>query len=203
MEEVAVDSVALLLHRLKEGDSQAPDGIWSKYFTNLVEHARNRLRSLPNRVTDEEDVALSALNSFFEGAKRQRFPELKSRDDLWKLLLVITARKATAARRKAHAAKRPDAHFVNTSQGRDEEDADWLQQAIGAEPTPEAIVMFSDELQRLLQLLPNDEVRQIASWKLEGLTNLEIAVKLNTYEEKVRRKLEVIRSLWKWDDADA
>lgn len=202
MADIEHDSVTLLIHRLKEGDRQAPDGIWSRYFANLVDHARNRLRALPSRVTDEEDVALSALNSFFEGAKRQRFPDLNSRDDLWKLLLVITARKATAARRKAYAAKRPDAHFVSTSHGRTEEEADWLQQAVGAEPTPEAIVMFSDELQRLLQSLPNDEVRQIAHWKLEGLTNLEIAVKLNTYEEKVRRKIEVIRSLWKWQDAD-
>jgi hypothetical protein len=52
------------------------------------------LRATSRRVADEEDVALSAFDSFCAGAERGRFPDLKDRDNLWALLVTITARKA-------------------------------------------------------------------------------------------------------------
>ncbi len=198
--EPECDSVTLLIHRLKDGDSRAPDAIWEKCFLGLVDHARKRLRAHPGRMADEEDIALSAMNSFFEGAKRERFPALNNRDDLWKLLFIITARKATALRRKANAGKRPDAHMVGSPLNNTAEEADWLYEAVGNEPTPAAAAMFADEVQRLLKLLPSDEFRQIAALKLEGYTNKEISEQMNTYEEKIRRKIEIIRGMWKTDE---
>ena len=66
-------SVTLWLDRLREGDSSAIQGIWDRYFRRLVGLARKKLRGMPRRVSDEEDVALSALNSFFQGAEQGRF----------------------------------------------------------------------------------------------------------------------------------
>jgi hypothetical protein len=45
-------------------------------------------------VADEEDVALSAFDSFCRGAEKGRFPRLQDCDDLWQLLFMITTRKA-------------------------------------------------------------------------------------------------------------
>jgi hypothetical protein len=47
-------------------------------------------------VADEEDIALSALNSLYDGVQAGRFPRLNDRDDLWKLLVTIACRKTNA-----------------------------------------------------------------------------------------------------------
>ena len=53
-----------------------------------------RPRRRPGCAADEEDVALSAFDSFCRGDGAGRFPRLDDRDDLWRLLLLLTARKA-------------------------------------------------------------------------------------------------------------
>jgi hypothetical protein len=45
-------------------------------------------------VADEEDAALSAFDSFCRRAEQGQFPDLKDRDGLWALLVVLTAHKA-------------------------------------------------------------------------------------------------------------
>src|SRR6266852_4950772 len=89
----APDSVTNWLVHLKAGDAAAAQALWERYFPRMVALARKRLHGarLPQ---DEEDVALSAFDSFCRGAQEGRFPNLADRDDLWRLLLVITARKA-------------------------------------------------------------------------------------------------------------
>jgi hypothetical protein len=61
---------------------QAAQKLWEHYFERLVQLARARLRSSPLRAADEEDVALSAFDSFCRGAAAGRFPDLAGRDDL-------------------------------------------------------------------------------------------------------------------------
>jgi len=65
----------------------------------LVGLARTKLHGSPRRVADEEDVALSAFDSFCRNAAQGRFPQLFDRDGLWKLLVLLTARKAAHQRR--------------------------------------------------------------------------------------------------------
>ena len=61
--------------------------------------ARGKLedRGARRRVADEDDVALSAFKSLCVGAARGRYPILTDRDDLWRLLIVIAARKASSS----------------------------------------------------------------------------------------------------------
>src|SRR4051812_207164 len=91
-------SVTRWIGDLKAGDAAAAQPLWERYFHRLVFLARARLRASrrPSVVEDEEDAALSAFQSFCDGAARGRFPRLTDRDDLWRLLVVITARKACA-----------------------------------------------------------------------------------------------------------
>ena len=90
----ADDSVSAWLDRLQAGDPSAAHRLWQRYFPRLVGLARQKLRDAPRRVADEEDVALSAFGSFCRAAEAGRFPDLLDRDGLWRLLVVITARKA-------------------------------------------------------------------------------------------------------------
>ena len=99
-------SVTVWITRLKAGDAIAADQLWENYYRRLVGLARERLRGQPRAAADEEDVALSAFHSFFRGVERNQFPRLDDRYDLWQLLVVMTARKASRLIRHEHALKR-------------------------------------------------------------------------------------------------
>src|SRR5262245_56797441 len=86
--------VTLWLRQLRAGDREAAQPLWERYFRRLTALVRDRLRGLPRAAADEEDVALSAFDSFFRRAEAGRFPRLDDRDDLWQLLLLIATRKA-------------------------------------------------------------------------------------------------------------
>src|SRR5947207_15944655 len=100
------DSVTLWIKQLKAGDRQAVQQLWERYFHRLVGLARKRLRDTPRRAADEEDVALSAFDSFCRNAGAGRFPDLADRDGLWRLLAAFTVRKATRHLRDAARQKR-------------------------------------------------------------------------------------------------
>src|SRR5207249_5229718 len=92
----AADSVSHWLSLLQsDGDAAAAQRLWERYFHRLVGLARDKLQGQPRRAADEEDVALSAFASFCRGAEEGRFPQLHDRDNIWRLLVTITARKAS------------------------------------------------------------------------------------------------------------
>src|SRR5262245_57641111 len=86
--------VTRLLQGLLAGDTAAIQPLREGYFRRLVGLASARLRGTARQVADEEDVALSAFDSFCRRAERGCFPQLADRDGLWRLLVVVTARKA-------------------------------------------------------------------------------------------------------------
>src|SRR5262245_30927846 len=94
-------------------------------------------------VADEEDVVISALNSFFAGVEGERYPELNSREDLWRLLSTITKRKTTNLVKLERRVKR---------RGGCPQSADG-EPAVDPGPSPELHVLFEEECQRLLYAL--------------------------------------------------
>src|SRR6516165_6697424 len=87
-------SVTGWIDRLRVGDDVAARRLWERYFHALVRLARADLRAKPRGAVDEEDIALSAFDSFCRGAEQGRFPRLDDRDGLWRLPVTLTARKA-------------------------------------------------------------------------------------------------------------
>src|SRR5207249_10470385 len=87
-------SVTRWVAALKAGDTAAAQPLWERYHRQLVALARRKLDAARRRAADEEDVVQSAFHSFFRGVAGGRFPRLDDRDNLWRLLVVITARKA-------------------------------------------------------------------------------------------------------------
>ena len=88
------DSISRWLDGLKAGDPADIERLWDRYFHRLVGLAAARLPGHARRDFDEEDVALSAFHSFCHRAADSQFPWLDDRNDLWRLLATITARKA-------------------------------------------------------------------------------------------------------------
>lgn len=193
-------SVTNWIGQLGEGDSVAAQQLWKRYFQQLVGLARQKLRHVSKRAADEEDVALSAFDSFFRGAAHGRFPQLADRDDLWRLLVVITARKASHCIRDEHREKRGGGEVLGESalDGPTKSAADQpgLEQIIGHEPTPEFAAEMAEEYQRLLSSLGDKELESVAFWKMEGYTNHEISEKLGCAPRTVERKLALIRRIW-------
>ena len=187
-------SVTQLIAELQAGDdSVAQREIWERYFQRIIALARAKLGNSPRASEDEEDVALSALESLFRGLSDQRFPQLKDRDNLWSLLVTITARKAINQRKRQMAAKRGGAEVKLPI---DASDSSRLQELIDAEVRPDFLVSIQEECQRLMEVLGDDKLRRIAKWKLEGWTNAEAAKELGVAERTIERKLGLIRSIW-------
>ena len=184
-------SVTRWITQLRAGDQAAAQPLWERYFRRLVGLARARLQGAPRRAADEEDVALSAFDSFCRGAERGRFPRLDDRDDLWRLLMVITARKATRLVRDERRQKRGGG--LGLPLGGDDAN---LEQVVDSEPTPEFAAQVAEQCQRLLDRLGDDSLRAVALRKLEGYTNEEVADLLGCAPRTVERKLKLIRALW-------
>jgi DNA-directed RNA polymerase specialized sigma24 family protein len=183
-------SITRWLGPLQEGDPAAARELWERYFRRLVGLARQKLCSAPRRAADEEDVALSAFDSFCRGAEAGRFPHLLDRDSLWRLLVVLTARKATRLRRDEGRLKRgggtPAAPLERLE----------LDHVLSHEPTPELAAEIADECRRLLQALGDPELEAVALCRMEGYTVEEIAQRLGYAPRSIKRKLQLIRTLW-------
>jgi RNA polymerase sigma factor (sigma-70 family) len=184
-------SVTRWIGRFKAGDHDAAQELWERYFHRLVGLARARMRGGRRLATDAEDVALSAFKSFWRGAQRHDgFPRLQDRNNLWPLLVVITARKAHDHLKRPKGGKSGQTACFS-------ELADWeVEEALGQMPTPEFAAEVTDECRRLLDLLGDETLRSVALWKLEGFTNDEIADQLGCVRHTVERKLRRIRILW-------
>ena len=193
------EEVTQWIIQLGRGDPQAAEKLWKQYFSKLVRLAGNRLSGVPRRAADEEDVALSAMHSFCRGLAEQRYA-IDNHEDLWKLLVTITARKACAARRRHYTQKRGGGRVRGESAfGRADEDQ-GIGAVLGDEPTPELACMVAEDCRQLLERLGDETLRQVALYTLEGYSTAEIAAKLNCLQRTVQRKLNTIRQIWSPED---
>src|SRR5262245_7214608 len=192
-------SVTRWVTALKGGDLAAAQPLWERYHRQLIALARRKLESSPRRTADEEDVVQSAFHSFFRGVARGRFPRLDDRDNLWRLLVVITARTAVDQLAREHAGRRGGGTFrVEPRMSLDESGWDdaAVERVAGEEPTPEFAAQLAEQYRLLLERLGDESLRRVAVWKMEGLTDDEVAEKLDCSRRTVARKLDAIRALW-------
>jgi DNA-directed RNA polymerase specialized sigma24 family protein len=196
----SADSITHWLTQLQAGDADAATRLWEHYSEHMTNLARKRLAGTSQRMADDEDVASSAFCSFCAGVQANRFPNLEDRDSLWRLLVVITARKAIDLveynRRPKHGGGRlkGESAFLSAD-GPD--NPGGIDEVAGREQPPEFAAQVNDELERLLAILSEPELKQIARWKLENYANEEIATKLDCALRTIERKLQRIRDLWK------
>lgn len=192
--EVSDHSVTLLIHQLKQQDPDAAREIWQRYFERLIPLAKAKLNTFSQH-QDEEDILLSVFDRFFQAAGSNRFRKLDDRDDLWRLLLMLTDHKVTDEYRKTQAQKRGGGKVRNASDVSDF-DINQVKQIAERDPTPEYLVSFNETLARALQRLDAGGTREVAILRLEGYQNREIAEQLGVSLASVERKLRVIREVW-------
>ena len=181
----ASHSITRLIRAVQDGSSSAVRPLLSAYFDRLVRLASKRLRNLPGLAGYDEDLALRSFHSVYQRLRDPARPlDLAGRDDLWRLLATRTISRAVDLIRQHHPAEVPGEGDVT--------------QLLAREPTPEE----ADEGRRLLDALPEPELRQIALWKVEGYTNEEIAARQDCVPRTIERKVSRIRLLWKHELED-
>ncbi len=189
-------SVTLWFTDLQSGNCDAAEKIWKRFRPHLVRLARNKLHGTSRSVSDEEDVVQCAFFDFFRDVEQGRFRDVEDRDDLWRLLVTITARKASNKRRHDRRAKRGSGRIL-ARLGLQRWASRYVdEQIISTGPTPEVAAVIRETCRRLLDQLDDPDLRQIAMWKLDGYTNDEIALWKDCVPRTVRRKVNLIRSKW-------
>jgi DNA-directed RNA polymerase specialized sigma24 family protein len=191
-------SVTDWIGRLAEGDPAAAQALWERYFQHLVARARQKLAGVPRGAADEEDVALSAFDSFCRAAAQHRFPRLDDRDDLWRLLLLLTDRKASHQRRHATRKRRGGGQVLEEGAlgPADSAGESPLAGLASPEPTPEFAAAAAETWRRLFALLGDPELERVALLKMEGHSLREIAARLGCVPRTVQRRLRLIRHIW-------
>lgn len=192
------DSISIWLREVKKGDADSARRLWERYFPKLVRLAQKKLAYLPRKMEDEEDVALSALDSFCRAADRGRFPQVNDRESLWRLLCRITHRKAVDLIRRSQrgmgdARVRGGSCLVGTSTSSREPVAPTAP----LETAGDFAAIVAEEMRRLLTMLPDDDLRTIALFKMDGHTNQEIAREMGCAERTIERRLKYLRVIWR------
>lgn len=202
-------TVTLWLNLVRTGEHEkARDQlslIWQRYFARMAALADKRLRGQPAGPADGEDVALSAFDHFYRRAEKGELPEVADHEDLWRLLMGITAWKARDQVRREARLKRgggrvaEEAHLDDPSGPAAERLIEQLSDDEEEKETPDVQAALAEQLPRLLGLLEREDpvLRLVAEWKLQGDDNGQIQAKLGRSPRTVERKLQRIRDLWK------
>ncbi|MDB5340234.1 MAG: DNA-directed polymerase specialized sigma subunit, sigma24 [Planctomycetaceae bacterium] len=196
------DSVTNWINDLKAGDPDAARKVWERYFERLARIAHQKLGLASRRVSDEEDVALSVFDSLCRGVMNGHFPLLTDREDLWKLLHTITKQKAVdqirhnVRHKRGGGDVRGDSAFGVPSEAETTSHVGGINGVAADELSPDFVVAMNEELERLLDGLRNETLRQVAVWRMEGYTNVEISERLGVTTRAVERKLNLIRTKW-------
>jgi len=195
----SIGSLTLCVQHLRSSDCRERDEaariIWERFSSRLQALVR---RHLDNRIRcreDEQDVLMSMYANFCAGQLEGKTPP-SSREELWKLLVRITMCKVVNTAHR-HLAARRDVRRERPNARDQAPDGSlfprWMLDHVDkAQPSPEEQVVVLDELDRLLQGLP-EELRQIVLWKLEGYTNAQIARMLARTVRCVELKMQLIR----------
>jgi DNA-directed RNA polymerase specialized sigma24 family protein len=196
------ESVTRWLQGVKAGDSADIERVWNRYFQRLVRLAGAKLPGHCRRAFDEEDVAISAFQSFCDRAGRDEFPRLTGRDDLWRLLAMLTVRKAAVTMRHQTRQKRGGGRVLGESafgvgaRDGESETCSGIAMILSREPTPDDAARFADAFNQLIARLADQTLRTIALRKLKGDTVEEVAASLGTSTRTIDRKLRLIRAIW-------
>lgn len=183
-------SITRLIPGLHEGDECAIDQLWQRYVGRVEGVVRPVVRGLAPGAGDEEDVAQSAFRAFFDAAANGKAADLESRDELWRLLVTISRRKAADRVRRELRDRRG---------GKSRRHAEGVENLNANSASPSEIAELQDVFDHLMLALEtagDDKLKTIAVMRLEGLSTQEIAAQLNCTVRTIQRKLHILERLW-------
>ncbi len=172
-----------LLIRCRRGDSEAVSVLVRQYSSRLMAVAGNLLSAQVRRRVDHEDIVQSALFTFFRRVEQGEF-DIRDPEDIWRLLVTITVRKAQTQGRRHSAEQRAPAR---------EASATWLVAAMSREPGPVEAIVLSEIVEDLTRWLEQEKYGEILERILRGEAKADIARDLGLSKRTVDRVLFRIR----------
>lgn len=194
------DSVQQLVAALHSEDQevreQAAAGVVDRYFAQMARAALRRLNKDVRVRVDGEDVAQSALGSFFRRVNEGGLA-IKDADSLTRLLFDFTKKKALKAVRRERAGIRSVLQTEHPQQRHDDGDDSQWEPTLCYMQTHLPSEEDGAELKRLLELLDDERLFDLAVLILEGHTIVEIASRLGVADETIRAWKRKIARKWK------
>lgn len=181
------DSVCELLERWRRGDQSAARDLYQRFAQNLCALVERRIgKRLRGRIGADDPVQ-SAFRTFFRRTADGQY-QIDHSVDLWNLLVTITLNKL------GHMIEHETAQIRNVNRDVDLDGQFPRPELIAREPTPDEAAALDGELEHLLAKLkaPEPEIVQL---RLQGYSTEEIAGRLGTTRQNVRRKLDRIGGL--------
>jgi len=185
-----------LLKAMQRGEDRAFDTFFQAYYDQLVRYAKKRVGNFPLRTFDEEDLALSAMRSLFDGIGENRY-DVQSGVDLWKILVSITnfkwlnLREKMGAQKRGGGSVRGDSIWVQAGENNLLHEQQDMKQAL-----PDICVELLETTDMLFRQLKDDDMRKIARLLLEGYRIDDIAAELDCVRRTIERKIAQIRKVW-------
>lgn len=188
-----------LIDKFKSGDKSAANQLIAKYYDRVVRAAQQRLKGVRVRATSEEDIAASVFESLWQRADENRFSDedLGNTEELWKLLCTMVRFKARDHVRREKSLRRGgnlvrgESLFANQDgDGRGLQDFAIDDQSIGE------LAGFREQHEILMERLGDDDLREVATMRLEGFKVKEISERFSKSDRWVKRKLALIREIW-------
>ena len=188
-----------LINRVREGDDEVIARLWEDYYQQLVRIAAKRLPANLRRSGDEEDIALSAFNSFIAGIRADHFPDLSGPDNLWGLLITLTGRKVHAHLRHQTRQKRGGGTVRGESVFLDHAgdiQGGGIGGVTGSTQGADIHAELAEACDLLLNQLSDEQLKQIAVMRMDGFLVDEIAQRLGLSKRAVERRLQLICRTW-------
>ncbi len=180
---------------MHDKDPQGAQVIWDRYAESMRRLARFKLRNSPQRLEDEDDVVARAFVSLF---RRAEAAPIADRKQLKGLLVTIVDRKVCRVLRDQGRLKRKGEGESALDAG--DSTSGGFANLAGGEPTPEIAAMWQESIAALLGRL-DERQQQVAFFKLEGLTDKEVAERMGVSRATIERWLSAIRKLWQtWEE---
>ena len=139
-----------------------------------------------------------ADNSLLRNAFKARLNGIQNRDELWRVLITITARKANALQQTQKADKRGNGAVRGDSVfGHPETPHQPGFQSLEDSGDPNRFVdKLVGECRERIESLPDKTLQEIALKRMEGYEVAEIALQLGVSKATINRRLARIRGLW-------
>jgi|GEM_PF-3896030 len=181
-------SISRAIDAVRLGKEAAAKLLWDRFSGQMTGVARSAIFSQHRRYYGAEEIVNSAFASVVMKLWNNDLEEIRTRNDLWRMLMLALRHKHSDKRKQINSLKRGSG-FVQGEMGLEiEEPVDPL--------TPADLVEINHDFGTLLDSLPDDLSRKTALLRIAGNTVLEIAAELDVPVRNIERRLYIIRKTW-------
>jgi DNA-directed RNA polymerase specialized sigma24 family protein len=197
------DDLKLLLDGIQNQNNEAIEQFWKLHFNRLTALAKRKMTQVNKRVADEEDIAISAIHSFYDGLAQKRFHSINGNNELWKILATIVCRKISKQKRNINTKKRGgglvrgESFFIAGNNENDSNVHNSIGNNVKSHENPQFEIEFLDTCEKLYNILDDETMKNVARLIMEGYSIDEIASELGYVRRTIERKLKIIREKWK------